>query len=272
MSFPTRINHKGFGAVLLLAGIVLGQPRLNSPEANSTSMTLIKGGLYVPFAKEDGHTVKVRIKSFYTDLHLVTNFEYLEFVKSNPEWRRSHVKPIFADGNYLRNWSGDLALGMDAPPNDPVVYVSWYAARAYCVWRGKRLPSIDEWDYAAGRMTRHESDERLLNRDLNRWYGAKARKEHRLAQRTGGGSGLVTPAGKYWEWVEDFGSLLLGGVSDGSSDLFSCGGASAGFSDPTNYSAFLRYAFLSGLKPNYCLPNLSFRPVMDLNRNTKKRK
>lgn len=192
-------------------------------------MILITGGYYLPLFRVDGGAKNDFVKSFYLDSHPVTNGEYLEFVKANPQWRKSKVKRIFADANYLRRWKNNLELGKDVKADDPVNDVSWFAANAYCRWAGRRLPTVAEWEYAFGKNFIK------LNNNLN-----------------------VTNT--FYEWTFDFNHTNIQANSV-------CGGAGSSANDPTNYAAFLRFGFRNNLKANYCLDDLGFRCVSELKEN-----
>lgn len=78
----------------------------------------------------------------------VTNAQFYDFVQKNTAWTKKRIAPQYHDGNYLRHWrQGQPPYGGEY---HPVVYVSWYAADAYCRWRGGRLPSREEWMATAG--------------------------------------------------------------------------------------------------------------------------
>ncbi|WP_339887887.1 formylglycine-generating enzyme family protein [uncultured Flavobacterium sp.] len=233
----------------------------------TTEMALVKGGSYVPLYGKNQE--KVIVNDLYMDEYPVTNAEYLDFVKKNEKWQKSKVKKIFADGNYLVKWQNDTILSTDAKPNSPITNVSWFAANAYCDCQGKRLATVDEWEYV-GMSDEKIADARKLetyNQMILDWYEKPKTYQNKIGQTFKNYYGIHDLHGLVWEWTSDFNSVLITGESRGDSaennNLF-CGSGSLNATDLMNYAAFIRYAFRGSVKANYSVQNLGFRCVKDI--------
>lgn len=228
--------------------------------AQTKAMRTIPAGVYKSFIKT-ATLKKVDVKAFKLDETAVTNQEYLAFVKANPKWRRSKVSSLFADHNYLRQWKGDVELGNQVLPDAPVVNVSWFAAKAYCEWKGKRLPSVAEWEYASLGKPMNKQITNLTEYILS-WYSKpNPNKLPNVKSTYKNQYGLYDMNGLVWEWTFNYNSFVGGSdTRDNSVDAKSyCAAGGVYASDPNDYAAFLRYGFRNNLKGNSCVSSLGFR-------------
>lgn len=236
-----------------------------------TEMVDMPAGYYLPMFPGKDEAKKVAVAPFRLDVHAVTNAQFMAFVKANPRWRRSQVRRLFADQNYLRHWLGDFAHGADHG-NRPVTNVSWFAARAYAEWCGKRLPTLAEWEYAASASETlpYGRKEKGHNQRILNWYAGKTPDvPSPIGSTFTNYFGVKDMHGLIWEWVEDFNSALVTGESRGDTGLersLFCGAGSIGSPDPSDYAAFMRFAFRSSLEGAYTGKNLGFRCAMDVKR------
>ena len=228
----------------------------------SQEMALVKTGSYIPlYGSADKKPVAVN--SFYLDIYPVTNQQYLEFLKEHKTFTASQIKRIFADQSYLNYWKSDYDFG-NAKPQSAVTNVSWYAAKKYCESKGKRLPTMDEWEYAA--MADAKSfdarSKKSYNQYILKWYETPKTYNNVVGNTFKNIWGIYDMHGLVWEWTADFNSLFLTGESrkdkGEDSNLF-CGGASVNATDLMNYAAFMRYAFRGSVKAAYTGRNLGFR-------------
>lgn len=235
--------------------------------ANPTPMVRLPGGDFMPFFQESAGKGKAplapapsRIPAFRLDAFPVTNGQFLDFVRQHAEWRRSRIKPLFADREYLAKWRSDLELSDAGAAAEPVTNVSWFAAEAYCEAQGLRLPTTEQWEYALADQGRKQSE--IAQQSLD-WF-SQPNPKHLSAVGRGepNGYGVHDLVGLVWEWTLDFSSFMMGTEQRNISskdDAAFCGSGSIGVSDATDYPAFMRYALRSSLKANYTMENVGFR-------------
>lgn len=264
----------GFFFIFQSCEKAVAQPSASDPTfsketeiVTDVKMVTIKGGKYQPFYGGDSSLVQVQ--DFLLDERPVTNREFLDFVKKNPKWKRSNVKEIFADETYLRDWQNDETLPKHAHPDAPVTFVSWFAAKAFAKSAGKRLPTLDEWEYVA--MADEESanarDKPAYSSHLINLYNQKLRERNRVKISKPNYWGVYNMFDLVWEWTDDFNSIMT--TSDSRTGEYDdkglfCASAATSATDVLNYASFMRYAFRSSLKASYTVENLGFRCAKNL--------
>lgn len=165
----------------------------------TTPMRLIPGGEFVMGKTHQGFADfspehRVRLDSFLIDEHEVTNAQYLVFCEATghklPEFWNT---PIFRSGRGFENY--------------PVTGISWWDAKAYAEWAGKRLPTEAEWEYAArGGLVGMDFPngntwlQQSLPPDSTGWTN----RTEPVKTYEPNGYGLHDMGGNVWEWVADF--------------------------------------------------------------------
>lgn len=261
--------------VIHKAKIILGLALLwgsAAPTALSTPakcIATIPTGNVTPLFGLPKDQTSASVKEFRMDCDAVTLREFDAFLQSNKDWRRDSIPSLYGDERYLSDFAARIK---DKKQLDlPIVYVSWFAADAYCQAQKGRLPTTLEWERVAAANATKESaaDDETTIRAVLDWYAKPTSldlNDHRGALHAKNFFGVRGLHGVIWEWTSDFSGFRMTQDNrqqgDRQDDLF-CGAAANSASNRTNYAAFMRYALRSSLEGNYSLPNVGFRCAYD---------
>lgn len=199
--------------------------------ATAETPTAIPGGAFIMGdAAGDANEKprRVTVPPFGISRHEVTNREFADFVRAT-----GHVTDPERSGDgyvWTDKWRAVAkadwrhphgpASSIDGKADHPVVQVSQRDAAAYCAWRGQRLPTEAEWEFAArgtdGRryawgnpapVQAGQQTERRANYGTDDCCAPDATDGYRTTAPVGafpaGASpyGLHDMAGNVWEWT-----------------------------------------------------------------------
>lgn len=254
----------------LLIALVLGSVTvLPGTPARADTPASIPAGKFESVLPPAPGVKEVEVAAFLLDRTPVTNAQFAKFVAMHPEWRRDRVAAVFADSGYLIHWQSATQPG-NALAQQPVVHVSWFAAKAYCEARGARLPSWYEWEYVAG-ASETQADARkdpAWRQRILAWYSQSARGS--LPDVGKGAANFYKVHdlhGVVWEWVEDLSAMLVSADNREQGDPDArrfCGSGALTMEQKENYAILMRIAMLSSMQAAYTSSTMGFRCASDL--------
>ncbi|MCX7886525.1 MAG: SUMF1/EgtB/PvdO family nonheme iron enzyme [Verrucomicrobiae bacterium] len=184
-------------------------PAKNTRPADAGTMVEIPGG---EFIYQDGE--RRTLKTFFIDRYEVTFAEYKEFVDYSLQRyveehpfapRRKIHAPAYWEQMLEAIKTRKLFNGAWLTWDSPVFGIDWFDAWAYARWRGKRLPTEEEWEKAArgtdGRLYPWGNEMKNVcswakSDQLYRWNSVYQFPEDRSPY------GVVGMAGSVSEWTD----------------------------------------------------------------------
>jgi formylglycine-generating enzyme required for sulfatase activity len=202
---------------------------------------------------------KQRVDGFWICTKEVTNGQYRKFLAANPEWTPERLDRKLHDGAYLAHWKQQSPASKD--DGYPVVYVSWYAAKAYAEWAGGRLPTEAEWEYAArgGKQFEYGTATGEISPE-SAHYAPEGTKP--VGSYRPNPFGLYDMAGNVWEWCSSPCKEYPYSGTDGREDSTDSGLRVVRGGGWRGSGSFCRAAFRGDFYPEDCFDFFGFRCVV----------
>jgi len=161
---------------------------------------------------DENPSKRIKINSFFIGKYEVSNIEFVDFLNTKGNQYEGNSIWINTDGNwndlkcriYVKDSIFKVEVGFE---NYPVNFVNWYAANAYCKWKGGRLPTEAEWEYAAkgGKIGKKYKSNKGFSVDDFAWHKLNSEsKWHQSGTKKPNDTGLYDILGNLWEWCNDY--------------------------------------------------------------------
>jgi formylglycine-generating enzyme required for sulfatase activity len=199
---------------------------------------------------------KVYLDAFWIDKTEVTNAQYKAFMEAT-----GHEPPDY------ESWENPLFN----LPDQPVVGVTWFDARDFCQWAGKRLPTEAEWEKAArgtdGRIYPwgNEFNELDLEQEYVNFFTKRLGRANYVGSYPKGASpyGALDMAGNVYEWTNSLYQPYPYNKTDGREDLQAPGQRSVRGGSWYSVKSSLRMAQRLKLAPDFFDHTIGFRCAKD---------
>ena len=260
------------------------QEKGKSSKGEKVGLTPIKrsvtppGMVYIPQAEffvgssacgEDSLPQHVcRTDGFYMDRNSITNVQFQKFILETDyvtDLEQKGMGLVWSNGDWIEapgiSWINPTGNPIpDGFDKHPVVQVSHKDAVAYAEWAGRRLPTEQEWEYAASGG----------QKDLLYPWGSQISPMHANFSSDGtvpvmryqaNAFGLYDMAGNVWEWSASWYTAYPGNLQENSNfgEKYRVVRGGAWMYDGSH----CMIAFRNANMPDVCYPTLGFRTVCD---------
>lgn len=161
---------------------------------------------------------KINFGKFYLNKYEITILEFKQYANQKKlitqaeksgggyEWGAGWVK--------RSGWTYKTPYGKNPDSElEPAVHINKFEAETYCKYNGGRLPTFEEWSYAAytqvfnsnefqkGKVYKYPSGEKAQK--MNSQGLLNYNKHFDVTKLPEGINGLVAMGGNVWEWIDD---------------------------------------------------------------------